>query len=50
MWCLMLCEPMCGIQIHSKEALGFSDLLVGVNGNGRGWWVFGRGGGCLTAL
>uniref|UniRef100_A0A2N9E8M3 Uncharacterized protein n=1 Tax=Fagus sylvatica TaxID=28930 RepID=A0A2N9E8M3_FAGSY len=36
MWCLMLCEPVCGIQIHSKEAMGFSDLLVGVYGYGRG--------------
>jgi hypothetical protein len=44
-WCLMLFEPVCGIQIHGKGAMGFSDLLVGVYGYGRGDAV---GGGCLA--
>ena len=39
MWCLMLCEPVCGIQIYGKEAMGFLDLLVGVYGYGRVLWI-----------
>uniref|UniRef100_A0A2N9I066 Uncharacterized protein n=1 Tax=Fagus sylvatica TaxID=28930 RepID=A0A2N9I066_FAGSY len=39
-----------GLWSRSHEAHGLA-MVVGLNrGLCRGWWVFGRGGGCLTAL